>query len=300
VRVVSLPPDVIVLTSRIWQTNCTIVHAGEECFVIDSPLLPEELQALPSLLEQSSLRSSGLLATHGDWDHLLGRLAFPNASLGCAQSTAERLHAAPGEPQRELRAFDEQFYLERPRPLALPSPPQALPSPLQALPSSPQALPSSLQALPSPLQALPVPGRLEIGTPPTRELELHPAEGHTADGMAIWIPWARVLVAGDYLSDVEIPCFAEGGGTLDAYGATLRRLRPLVAGAEYVVPGHGHVLDSSAAMRVLEEDLAYLSAVGEHGAQAPLPPGRRTKAQRQLHSQNVARGGSSARSRAAD
>ena len=38
-----------------------------------------------------------------------------------------------------------------------------------------------------------------------RELELHPADGHTSDGTAVWIPWARVLVAGDYLSPVEIP-----------------------------------------------------------------------------------------------
>jgi glyoxylase-like metal-dependent hydrolase (beta-lactamase superfamily II) len=258
-RVVSLHPDVILLTSRIWQTNCTIVRAGEECFVIDSPVLPEELQALPSLLEQSGLRLSGLLATHGDWDHLLARLAFPGASLGCAESTAARMRAAPGESQRELRAFDEQFYLERAHPLALGSP-----------------------------QALPVPGRLEIGTPPTRELELHPAEGHTVDGMAVWIPWARVLVPGDYLSDLEIVFFGEGGGTSVAYRATLERLRPLVAEAEYVVPGHGHVLDSATATRILEEDLAYLLAVEERGAQAPLPPTRRTKAQRGLHLQNVA------------
>jgi glyoxylase-like metal-dependent hydrolase (beta-lactamase superfamily II) len=266
VRVVSLHPDVILLTSRIWQTNCTIVRAGEECFVIDSPILPEELQALPSLLEQSSLELSGLLATHGDWDHLLGRLAFPQTSLGCAESTAARMSASPGESQRELRAFDEQFYLERPAPLALGS-----------------------------LQALPVPGRLGIETPPTqtsptRELELHPAEGHTSDGMTVWIPWARVLVAGDYLSDVEVPFFAEGGGTRAAYGATLERMRPLIAAAEYVVPGHGHPLDSSTALRVLEEDLAYLEDLAKRGAQAQLPPGRRTKAQRQLHLQNVRRG----------
>ena len=214
-RVVSLHPDVILLTSRIWQTNCTIVRAAEECFVIDSPILPEELQALPPLLEQSNLKLSGLLATHGDWDHLLGRLAFGQAALGCAESTAARMSAAPGEPQRELRAFDEQFYLERPHPLALGA-----------------------------LQALPVPGRLQIGIPPAHELELHPAEGHTVDGMAIWIPWARVLVLGDYLSDVEIPCFAEGGGEPAAYCATLERLRPLVAEAEYVVPGHGHALEA--------------------------------------------------------
>lgn len=255
-RVVSLHPDVILLTSRIWQANCTIVRGGEECFVVDSPILPEELQALPPLLEQSGLRLSGLLATHGDWDHLLGRLAFPRAALGCAESTAARLHAAPGEPQRELRAFDEQFYVERTGPLALGS-----------------------------LQALPVPGRCGIGE---RELELHPAEGHTADGMAVWIPWARVLLAGDYLSDLEIPFFAEGGGASSAYRATIERLRPLVLNAQYVVPGHGHALDSATAMRVLEEDVAYLDALDEMGAQASLPSGRRTKTQRGLHQQNLA------------
>jgi glyoxylase-like metal-dependent hydrolase (beta-lactamase superfamily II) len=262
VRAVSLHPDVILITSQVWQTNCTIVRAGEECLQIDSPILPEELRALPTVLEQAGLHLSGLLATHGDWDHLLGRLAHPEASLGCAQSTYERLLAAPGEPQRELRAFDEEYYLER-EPLML-----------------------------GQLQALPVPGRLSIGP---HCLELHPAEGHTCDGMAVWIPWAKVLVAGDYLSAIEIPFFGEGHGTLAAYQATLQRLRPLVEASDCVVPGHGPVLDGPHALVVLEEDLAYLRALQEHGADAQLPPGRRTKAQRRLHAENLTTGGSSAR-----
>jgi glyoxylase-like metal-dependent hydrolase (beta-lactamase superfamily II) len=264
VRVVSLHPDVILITSQIWQTNCTIVRAGEECFLIDSPILPEELQALPAVLEQAGMEGgpSGLLATHGDWDHLLGRLVFPEASLGCAQTTSQRLLAAPGEPQRELRAFDEEHYLDRPAPLAL-----------------------------GHAQTLPVPGRLAIGP---HELELHPAEGHTCDGMAILIPWAKVLLAGDYLSAIEIPFFGEGHGDLDAYQATLQHLRPLVGAAEHVVPGHGPVLDSARAMTVLEEDLAYLSALEQTGAQAQLPSGRRTRMQRQLHTQNVKAAGPTA------
>lgn len=261
-RAVSLHPDVILLTSQVWQTNCTFVRAGEECFLIDSPILPEELEALPAVLEQAGLSVSGLLATHGDWDHLLGRLAFPEASLACGQSTCERLRAAPGEAQRELRAFDEEYYLQR-KPLML-----------------------------GQLQALPVPGRLSIGP---HELELHPAEGHTCDGMAVWIPWAKVLVAGDYLSAVEIPFFGEGHGTPEAYLATLQRLRPLVQAADRVVPGHGPALDGPHALQVLEEDLAYLRALAEHGADAQLPPGRRTKAQRRLHAENLTTGGSSAR-----
>jgi glyoxylase-like metal-dependent hydrolase (beta-lactamase superfamily II) len=145
VRVVSLHPDVLVATSAIWQTNCVIVRAqgspesaaglgwegtggsteaasarvresqAGETFVIDSPILPDELDALPSLAEQARFPTpSGLLATHGDWDHLLGRLAFPSLALGCAQSTAERLSAEPGGAQRELRAFDEGLYIDRP------------------------------------------------------------------------------------------------------------------------------------------------------------------------------------------
>ncbi|MGO9321832.1 MAG: MBL fold metallo-hydrolase [Solirubrobacteraceae bacterium] len=269
-RAVSLHRDVIVVTSAVLQVNCVIVRGGAaaegesaggeeragETFVIDSPVLPDELDALPTLLEQAQFAPpSGLLATHGDWDHLLGRLAFPEVALGCAESTAERLRASPGEAQRGLRTFDEELMIERPRPLALGS-----------------------------VQALPVPGSCEIGD---SELELHAADGHTSDGMAVWIPWARVLVAGDYLSTVEIPGLEQGGG-VEAYLTTLERLRPLVAGAEQVVPGHGPVLGSDRALEVLEEDVAYLGALRDSGEDAQLPSGRRSRQQRRLHAENVA------------
>lgn len=256
-RVVSLHADVLLATSAIWQTNCTIVRSGDETFVIDSPVLPEELEVLPALLEQSHFpQPSGLLATHADWDHLLARLAFPGATIGCAVSSGERMRSTPGAPQRELRAFDEQHYVRRPTPLALGS-----------------------------LQALDVPGGCEIGS---HELALHPAEGHTSDGMVVWIAWAGVLVAGDYLSTVEIPVLGEGG-SIDVYLATLERLRPLVSAATQVVPGHGPVLDSERATAVLEEDVAYLSALRDGGTATELPHGRRTKAQRRIHAENMAR-----------
>jgi glyoxylase-like metal-dependent hydrolase (beta-lactamase superfamily II) len=120
VRAIALHADVLVATSAIWQTNCAVVRAGEESFLLDSPILPDELEALPALVEQAGFPApSGLLATHGDWDHLLGRLAFPGIALGCGESTAERMQAAPGEAQRELRAFDEEHFIDRERPLAL-------------------------------------------------------------------------------------------------------------------------------------------------------------------------------------
>lgn len=279
-RAVALHRDVLVVTSQLLHAHCTLVRGpgggdgptgepGGEAFAIDSPVLPEELELLPALAEQAGFaRPQGLLATHADWDHVLGPLAFPEATLGCSQASAERLRAEPGAAQRELRDFDEGLLIERTRPLALGS-----------------------------VQALAVPGRCDVGA---GELELHPATGHTGDGMAVWIPWARVLVAGDYLSSVELPGLRAPESWLqvagypsrepvEEYAATLERLRPLVAAAEHVVPGHGPILDREAALGVLEEDLAYLSALRERGGEAELPRGRRSKAQRELHAQNLAR-----------
>src|SRR5579872_1481493 len=118
-RVAALHLDVIVFISDVWQTTCTAVRAGDEGFVIDSPIYPEELRAIPDVLSQAGFPVSGLLATHGDWDHLLGRLAFPQAALGCAEGTAQRLLAEPGAAQRELRDFDEEQYIDGRAPLAL-------------------------------------------------------------------------------------------------------------------------------------------------------------------------------------
>jgi glyoxylase-like metal-dependent hydrolase (beta-lactamase superfamily II) len=287
VRAIALHEDVLVVTSAVLRVNCVIVRghdggspvdgapgaassaasgertasetlegSGDETFVIDSPVLPDELAALPALVEQASFPTpGGLLATHGDWDHLLGRLAFPAAALGCAESTAGRMQANPGEAQRDLRTFDEGLMIERSRPLALGS-----------------------------LQALPVPGVCSLGT---RELELHETGGHTADGMAILAPWAGVLAVGDYLSSLELPMLSPGG-SVEAYLDTLERLRGLVARVEHVVPGHGPTMDPARAGAILEQDVEYVRALGESGDAAELPDGRRGAANRRLHAANVA------------
>jgi glyoxylase-like metal-dependent hydrolase (beta-lactamase superfamily II) len=259
-QVVSVHADVIVVRSAFWQTTCTLVHRATgdgdaaECFVIDSPVLPDELDALPMVLGQAGWELSGLLCTHGDWDHLLGRMAFPDAALGCAETTGARLRGRPGEAQRELREFDDEHYVERPRPLSL-----------------------------GQVQTLPAPGRLDIGD---ADLELLPADGHTEDGMAVRVPWAGVVVCGDYLSPVEIPWLSETGSR-DAYLATLERLRPWVEETEWIVPGHGTPLESARALAILREDVAYLHALPDPAA--PLPLARRNAAQRKIHEENLTR-----------
>ncbi len=278
-RAVSLHRDVIVVTSALLRVNCVIVRgavadaeseaedqagnpvrviqpgAPAEVFLIDSPVLPDELDALRALLEQARFPApTGLLATHADWDHLLGRLAFPDIALGCAESSADRLTQSPGEAQRALRDFDEDLGIDRARPLSLAT-----------------------------VQPLPVPGRCEIGG---QDLELHAAQGHTVDGMAIVIPWAGILVAGDYLSAVEIPQLS-AGDLIEEYLETLVRMRGLLGRVEQVVPGHGPLIGSEQAIVICEQDIAYLQDLRKRGGAAELPHGRRSRQQRRLHAENV-------------
>jgi glyoxylase-like metal-dependent hydrolase (beta-lactamase superfamily II) len=255
-RAVSLTEDALLITSAFWQTNAVALRAGGEAILVDSPYLPDELDALPGLLAGAGYEPDGLIATHGDFDHLLGRIAYPGMALGVAQSTADRFRAAPGEPQRELRHYDQDFYIERPAPLSL-----------------------------GQVQALPVPGKLDLGNGADAiEIELHPAEGHTVDGMALFARSLGVLLVGDYVSSVEIPWIH---GTLAEYRSTLKRLRSLAQAADVVVPGHGPAHTSSTALRLIDEDEAYLDAL-ERGEEKPsLPAGRDSHSQRNIHRENL-------------
>jgi glyoxylase-like metal-dependent hydrolase (beta-lactamase superfamily II) len=190
--------------------------------LVDSPYFPDELEMLPEMLRQSGFEPVGVIATHGDWDHLLARLVYPEAALGVAESTATRIRTEPGVAQKKLRDADNEYYVKRERPLSLGS-----------------------------YQSLPVPGKLEVGG---EEIDLYPAEGHSDDGMILFARWCGVLVVGDYLSDVELPTWSDK----PLYRSTLERLRGLVADADMVVPGHGAPLPRQRALMILEEDVAYL------------------------------------------
>jgi glyoxylase-like metal-dependent hydrolase (beta-lactamase superfamily II) len=253
-RVVSVHRDVLVITSRLWQTNAIALRNEDETMLIDSPYFPDELEALPGLLAGAGFEPDALLATHADYDHLLGRVAFPGLALGLGEPSVMRIHQEPGAAQRELRDKDAELYVERQGPLAL-----------------------------GEVQTLPVPGSVELGS---EELELHPADGHTPDGMAVLARWCGLLCAGDYLSNVEIPMVEAG---LADYRATLARLSPLVEAAETIVPGHGVPHGRDEALRILEEDVDYLDVL-ERGEERPsLPKGRDSREQRKIHAENLQR-----------
>lgn len=91
------------ITSSLWQTNAVLVRAGAATVLVDSPVLPAELAALP--------RPDLLLVTHAHFDHVLGRAAFPGLPLQAVASTAAALNDAVWE--QELRDSDAELYIRR-------------------------------------------------------------------------------------------------------------------------------------------------------------------------------------------
>ena len=164
-----------------WQTNAVALRAGEEAMLIDSPYFPDELEALPGLLAGAGFEPDALIATHADFDHVLGRLAFPGLALGLGEPSVGGSTRSPARRSASCATRTPSCTWSG-RPLAL-----------------------------GQVQALPVPGSVELGP---EELELHPAEGHTPDGMAVMARWCGVLCVGDYLSNVEIPMVQAGARRL--------------------------------------------------------------------------------------
>ena len=72
-RALALGSDAIVFVSRIWQTTCTAIRAGDEGFVIDSPVFPDELEALNAIVhpEVARLREEALGAAQERGDEIV-------------------------------------------------------------------------------------------------------------------------------------------------------------------------------------------------------------------------------------
>ena len=214
-----------VATSAVYTTTSTVLVAPDRsCLVVDPGVTAHEIESLSSSVRSRGWRPVAVWSTHGHWDHLLDGGLFtslPRWSGGWPVDvetlTAER--DQDEELARVLRASPSD-------------------SPAPVLVTPPVRYPSA-------------DGLLDWSGPPLRVV-VHGA--HAPGSTALVVQSADVLVAGDLLSDVEIPLLDLSAD--DPLGSYLAGLELLAGTASLVIPGHGHV--GSLAER-LAADLAYLS-----------------------------------------
>ena len=201
-RLVEIELGVLVATSRRFATTSTVLLDGRGgALVVDPAWDPDELAAIPRELAALGARCVAGLATHEHFDHVLWHPDLGPAPRWSSAGTVERL------------ADERDRILE---PLA-----EYLTPDLIAIAGRLEPLPDSV---------IPWDG------PPARVL-VHDA--HAVAHLAVLVESSGVLVAGDMLSDVELPMPADEDRTLETYLAGLEQLAGAVAASRLLIPGHG-------------------------------------------------------------
>lgn len=221
-----IAPGVWTAVAQTWTSLTTIVVApGGSCLVVDPGISVAEVESLAVSVHERGWRVVAGFSTHAHWDHLLWSSALgdvPRWATARAVAHAVRI-------RRDARV-----------------------DAVNVAPGHELELLGRLTALPD--------GAAEVPWAGPRTLVVD-HDGHSRGHAALVLPDTRVLLAGDMLSDLEIPLLdVDAADPLGDYRTGLDRLEEALRtyDVRVVVPGHGHVGDTGELTRRFVADRAYL------------------------------------------
>lgn len=218
--------DGVLVATHPFCTTTTTVVIGEagNCLIVDPAVTVDEVDAMAADLVRRGLRVDAAFSTHPHWDHLLWR-----DSLGAAP----RYATAAGADVARSRVQHNVTHSAGPAP------------------GYEQAVFTRVTALAPGADVLPWTGR---------RVEVLEHRAHERGHAALVIPDERVLIAGDMLSDIEIPLpDHDAAEPLADYVAALDLFAAL--DVDVLIPGHGTVGDAAEFRRRVDLDRRYLDAV---------------------------------------
>lgn len=207
--------------ASLWSTSSLLVVSDGESLVVDPAISADEVTAIDLRALERGAPVRHVLITHGDWDHVCGIGAFPDAVAVMGEETAERVVNRRAEVLQRAESY-------------------------------------GLEVAGSPRVDRTFERGSAIALGPFL-VETFPLTGHTNDGTGYRIREHGLLVVGDHLSSAEFPFAmfpAAYRSTLAGLIETLREDPP-----ETVIPGHGPPLTSNEALQIAEADLAYLRSL---------------------------------------
>lgn len=218
---VEVAPGVHVMTSRRYATTSTAVITDGQALVVDPCWDVDELAGVSAFISAAGARCAAGLATHLHYDHVLW-----HPDLGDVPRWSSAWAAAQWQSARS-----------------------ALVQPLIG------DIPDDLVALAGNVTELPPDGLPWSG----REIALHAHDAHARGHLAVEIVDGHVLLAGDMLSDIELPYPDADEPDLASYLDGLDRLTEVVRRSRVLVPGHG--TPTYTPMERLDADRCYLDDV---------------------------------------
>jgi glyoxylase-like metal-dependent hydrolase (beta-lactamase superfamily II) len=218
-RLHEVATGLLVATSRTDALNSVVIIGQDgSALLVDPGWQQDELDDLAAELTARALTPVAGFATHAHYDHVLWHPDFGEIPRW---ASPDSVRIAGSHREEILEALGPDY-----RPEVL-------------------SLVGRLSALPG----LDIPW---LG--PEVGVILHDA--HIVGHSALWIAELGVLIAGDMLSDVELPLPDDSPGALATYRVGLGALAPYASIARFVIPGHGSVTSDGSAR--VGADLAYL------------------------------------------
>ena len=206
-----------VFQSALFQTTSVVAEGDGFVLVVDPTWLPQEVEDIAAHIRKIRAgRPLYLLLTHSDFDHILGGGAFSDAITIASQ--AFRDNPDKERSVQAVRAWDSEYYIQRPYAVSYPE-----------------------------INIAAANDGQELVLGETR-LTFYSAPGHNPDGLWTVIEPHGVLIAGDYLSDIEFPYIYQSS---TAYEQTLTKLDGILKrhSISLLIPGHGQVTTNQAEMR---------------------------------------------------
>jgi glyoxylase-like metal-dependent hydrolase (beta-lactamase superfamily II) len=215
--------------STFCQSNTVVVRGDGGVLLVDPGVTGAELRALAAELGRLGLPPVVGFSTHPHWDHLLW-----TPELG----DVPRLATADAAAHARMSLADAREKAGR------------------LAPGNDLALLGLLDALPRGA------GSVDWEGPEVKVVE---HRGHAPGHAALFVPADGVLIAGDMLSDVEVPLLDLKTGALDPladYEHGLDVLEQVIGqGCRVLVPGHGGVAADEEVRLRFRADRTYLDAL---------------------------------------
>jgi glyoxylase-like metal-dependent hydrolase (beta-lactamase superfamily II) len=217
----SLGTGVAHVQNEVWACNCIVVTRGDDAIVVDACWSP---QAVERVRDMVAGRSTNILITHADIDHICGVGAMPDATAIMCERSAERVR--DGSAGRDIVNESAKWDIEFPWDVRVD-------------------------------RVVEADSCIEVGPFAVHTIE---ARGHAVDGLGYVIEEEGIFAVGDYLMLSQHPMV--WWSLSEARRSTERLLEAIDRfDLRLVVPGHGPLLSVEEARSVGAEDLAYFEAV---------------------------------------
>jgi len=220
--------EITVFESALFRTTTTLITASSYVLLVDPNWLPIELEFIENYINSYHLeKDKYLLFTHSDYDHIIGYGKFKHYKTIASQNFVNNRDKET--TLQQIRAFDDEYYIKRG------------------------------YVIEYPRIDFPIAGESEELQLGQDEYLFYQATGHNKDGLLAYNTSKHLLIAGDYLSNIEFPYIYDSWKnylkTLDTFEGLINQL-PI----KILVTGHGDMTASLVEMKTrLKDSRTYIS-----------------------------------------